>query len=77
LFVDGRANFLASALGIFFTAGRGLDFDPFFSKVAIEFSTLGGLGGLLEIVGLRFGLTFGLLGHDWESCFLLQLSGWV
>ena len=26
LFVDGRANFLASALGIFFKAGDGLDF---------------------------------------------------
>jgi hypothetical protein len=26
LLVDGRANFLASALGIFFTVGGGLDF---------------------------------------------------
>jgi hypothetical protein len=58
----------------FFTASGGLDFDHFFSKAAIAFSTV---GGLLETVVLRFGLTFGLLGHDWKNCFLSQLSGWV
>jgi hypothetical protein len=66
---------LASALfGIFFTAGGDLDVGHYFSKVAVSLSTL---GGLLEIVVLRFGLTFSLLGHDWKNCFLLQLSGWV